>query len=60
MKKLTIDDFMKVIPEEEINLRMGKRLSKKFWKWMAGQTMSVYGVYPGDVDRFLKGLPNID
>lgn len=60
MKKLTINDFMQVIPEEEINQVMGKRLSKKFWKWMSGQTMSVHGVYVGDVERFLKGLPIID
>lgn len=59
-KQLTIGDFMHVIPEPEINQVMGKRLSKKFWKWMSGQTMSTYGVYPSDVERFLKGLPVID
>jgi hypothetical protein len=35
---------------------MGKREYKKFMKWMCGQTVMEGGVYPWDLDRFLKGL----
>ena len=59
-KTLTIKDFMSVVPFDEIERVMGKRMYKKFGKWMSGQTMSKHGVYPDDLDRFLRGLPIID
>ena len=59
-KKLVIEDFLHVIPWEDIEQRLGKREYKKFCKFMAGQTVSTHGVYPDDLDRFLKGLPVID
>ena len=60
MKKLTIENFMLIVTWEEIEHRLGKRRFKKFSKFMNGQTMSTHGVYAGDLDRFLKGLPVID
>lgn len=65
MKKLTLDDFPIVImPEfirwEDLERIMGKRMYKKFIKFMAGQTCLQFGAYPDDVDRFLKGLPVVD
>ena len=59
-QKLTIKDFLAVVPWEQIEERMGKREYKKFRKWMAGQTVIGGGVYPWDLDRYLKGLPVID
>jgi hypothetical protein len=59
-KKLTIDDFTSTISPVEIDRVMGVRESKKFWKWMIGQTMSENGVYRWDLERYLQGLPVID
>ena len=39
---------------------MGPRMYKKFSEWMGGQTCVKNGVYPWDLERFLKGLPVID
>lgn len=62
-KRLTIEDFP-VYPEyvrwEDCESIMGKRMYKKFCAWMNGQTVSGNGVYPCDLERFLKGLPVID
>lgn len=59
-KKLTIRDFIAVIPWKQIEDRMGKREYKKFLRWMTGQTCTEDGVYEGDLDRYLRGLPVID
>lgn len=60
MKHLTINNFLCVVPWEDIEQKMGKRMYKKFCKWMTGQTVSNHGVYVGDLERFLKGLPVVD
>jgi hypothetical protein len=59
-QQLTIRDFISCVPWEQIEDRMGKREYKKFLKWMSGQTCLKQGVYEGDLDRYLKGLPVID
>ena len=59
-KRLTMNDFVTIVPWENIEFTMGKRDYKKFSKWMNGQTCSYNGVYPYDLERFLKGLPVID
>jgi len=58
--KPTINDFIPVIPWCQIERILGKREYKKFLKFMTGQTVIEGGVYPNDLDRFLKGLPCID
>lgn len=59
-KKLTIADFQAVIPWEQIEFALGKRRYKQFLKWMDGQTCIAGGVYPWDLERYLRGLPVID
>lgn len=64
-QNLTLDDFEIVqhpayISWKELEKVLGKRRCKRFMKWMRGQTVAEEGVYPGDLDRFLKGLPVID
>lgn len=59
-QNLTINDFTHIVPWDYIAGVMGQRRYNKFVKWMRGQTVTPYGVYPGDLDRFLKGLPVID
>ena len=51
--KLTMNDFLTIIPWTEIERVMGKRLYNKFNKWMRGQTCTTYGAYPCDVKNFL-------
>lgn len=67
---LTISDFdvrcvgcdkcVSYVTWENIETVLGKRRYKKFSDWMLGQTCTQYGVYPWDLERFLKGLPVID
>lgn len=38
----------------------GPILWEKFSHWMRGQTVIAGGPFPGDVERFLQGLPIID
>lgn len=59
-KQLKIQDFIVVVPWEDIEYRMGKRMYNKFCKFMDGQTTAFNGIYPDDLKRFLKGLPVID
>lgn len=62
-RHLTLEDFPiqpELVPWDDIERIMGKRLYKKFCKWMGGQTVMGNGVFPGDLDRFLLGLPVID
>lgn len=54
-KKLTIKDFIAVIPWKQIEETMGKREYKKFCKFMAGQTVIEGGVYPWDLENYLEG-----
>ena len=60
LKNPTINDFLVTVHPDEIERVLGKRRSKNFWKWMNGQTMSEYGAYVGDLERYLKGLTVID
>lgn len=70
MKKdiLSIDDFSVVIPWEQIRevfrYKLGKRAGnvkyRQFCRWMNGQTVVEGGVFPEDLDRFLRNLPVID
>jgi hypothetical protein len=55
MKKLTIDDFIAVIPWKLIEDKMGKREYKKFCKWMVGQTSLERGVFKHDLQNYLEG-----
>lgn len=64
-QNLTLDDFTIIstpdyILWDDIEEVLGKRRYKKFMEWMRGQTCAMDGVYPDDLDRFLKGLPVID
>jgi hypothetical protein len=64
-QNLTLDDFTIIstpdyISWEELERVLGKRCYKQFSKWMRGQTCLECGVYPHDLDRWLKGLPVID
>ena len=59
-QNITIDDFTPVIPWVQIAYVLGKRRYKRFEKWMHGQTVMEGGVYPGDLERFLRDLPIID
>jgi hypothetical protein len=62
-KDLTLKDFP-IYPEivlwSDCEKIMGKRMYKRFLKYMFGQTTSGDGVYPADLDRFLKGLNVVD
>lgn len=66
--KLTIKDFTPVIPFDQIKdvfryhygKRDGNKEFRKFNDFMAGQTCAYNGVYPCDLDRFLRNLPVID
>lgn len=59
-KNPSIKDFQHVVTWENIQLVLGQRRYNKFCKWMNGQTVPIGGVYPEDLDRFLRGLPVID
>ena len=67
-KKLTIKNFVPVVPWSQIKETFrshygktdGDREYSRFLKFMAGQTVVSGGVFPGDLDRFLKNLPNND
>jgi hypothetical protein len=54
-KNPTIKDFqiIQYVNNEQIEMVLGKRKAKKFWKWMAGQTVPIGGVYPWDLERWL-------
>ena len=54
-KEITIDKFCECIPVEQIEIVMGKREAKKFWKWMVGQTCPIGGVYKWDLENYLNG-----
>jgi hypothetical protein len=62
-KDLELKDFP-IYPEivlwSDCEKIMGKRMYKRFLKFMFGQTVSGNGVYPSDLNRFLKGLQVID
>lgn len=63
IKNPTIKDFYippTTISWKEIERVLGKRRFARFEKWMNGQTCGEHGVYPEDLERFLKGLPIID
>lgn len=54
------EGYIPCIPWEQIESKMGKKGFKEFNKWMGGQTVPQGGVYEWDLNRYLKGLPNID
>ena len=58
----TLADFYHVhyIPWTNCEEVLGKRRYKQLLKWMEGQTCTAEGIYPHDLDRFLKNLPVID
>ncbi len=58
--KLTINDFVPVIPWPQIQAKMPKRMFRQFEKYMDGQTQMEGGVFQTDLNRFLKGLPVVD
>ena len=60
MKTLNLKDFITIVPFEEIMIVMNKRMYKKFLKFMNGQTVHYRGVFPRDLNRFLKGLEVTD
>lgn len=59
-KKLAIKDFTPVITWAHAEEKMGKRMYKRFMKYMTGSTCLQGGAFIRDVDRFLKGLPQDD
>lgn len=61
-KDPTIKDFhvTTYVPWAEIESVLGKRRYNKFKKWIDGQTCVAEGVFPWDLERFLKDLPVID
>lgn len=66
-KNLSINDFdirqdhqTSYISWENLEEVMGKELYAEFGEWMRGQTSLIYGAYPWDVERFIKGKPIID
>lgn len=59
-KKLTMANFSVCVTWKNCEMVMGKREFKKFSKWMTGQTCTMDGVYPWDLERYLMGLPVID
>lgn len=62
IKNPKIEDFNVItyIPWENIRDVLGIRRYRKFQRWMYGQTCTDSGVFPWDLERFLKGLPIID
>lgn len=59
-KEITIKSFYPIIPWEQLELVMGKRNTNNFKKWMIGQTCSEGGVYPDDLEAWLKHGINFD
>lgn len=53
LKDLTMRNFIAVVSWEQLENVMKKKDLNKFRKWMSGQTVSEYGVYPWDLERFL-------
>lgn len=63
IKNPQLSDFgihPEIVTWEECERVLGKRRYKKFEKWMNGQTATAFGVYPEDLDRFLKGWRVVD
>jgi len=52
----TLNDFYVVtyVPWNNIEEVMGKRKYKRFLKWLYGQTTALDGVYPWDLEKFLR------
>ncbi len=59
-KKITMEQFCACIPWQQIEMVMGKREYNKFVKWMYGQTVPFGGVYPWDLEGYLKGYKPFD
>jgi len=59
-KEITINDFVPVIPWEQLEPIMGKRNTKAFMKWMSGQTCMADGCYPSDLKAWLTHGINFD
>lgn len=57
---LTKYAFTPVVPWSQIEARFGDEEYPRFMSWIAGQTTTPDGVYPWDLERFLRGLPPID
>lgn len=59
-RPLKSSDFMSVVPFSQLDEVMSKEEREEFNKWMFGQTTPLYGVYRGDLERWLNKLPVID
>jgi hypothetical protein len=62
VSKYPLNDMgmLPVIPWKMILDTLGKTENDKFMRWMNGQTCSPYGVYPQDMERYIKGNKVID
>lgn len=62
IKNPTLQDFNVVtyVPWSNVRDVLGIRRYRKFQEWMRGQTCREQGVYPWDLEAFLKGLPVYD
>lgn len=60
IRELNSNDFMSVVPYSQLDEVMSKREREAFDTWMFGQTSPLYGVYRGDLERWLNKLPCID
>ncbi len=56
-KELTIKDFVPCIPWNQLKEIMDKKMYEEFLKWLHGQACLPEGVYPWDLERYLKNLP---
>lgn len=58
--KISKNEWISYVTWEELDKKMPKEMRADFQEWMAHQTCVPEGVYPWDLDRFLKGSPIID
>ena len=59
-RPLKSEDFMAVIPYSQLDEVMSNRERDAFDQWMFGQTSPLYGVYRGDLERWLNHQKCID
>jgi hypothetical protein len=60
IRELNSNDFMSVVPFSQLDEVMSKRERDAFDQWMLGQTSPLYGVYRGDLERWLNHQKCID
>ena len=54
VRPIKMSDFTMVISFEQLKDVLSDEEYKKFMSWMFGQTVSVYGVYARDLERFIR------